>query len=386
MTVPRSILLATGFPPLVGGIETLLGEISRRLTPNPLVVAPPPAASPKLEVRQVPSEVRGLAGRLAYRAQWALHPSLHYLSTFWRPALDACRAQRPEVIQCGHLYLGPLAHLLSRRLRRPYVVYIHGREAWRGARQGVPAIDAFLRGGVLRGAGAVFVHGDFTAGLARAWGVTCERIVQVPYGAEPRAPVAAPAGARLLSVCRLLPQKGVDTVIRALPGLARHLPAVEYRVVGSGPDEGRLRALASELGVARRITFVGALPADSAELTEEYARCSLFVLPTRATPEGPFEGYGLVFLEAGAHGRPVLAGSTGGERDAVADGETGVLVDGGSPEVVERAIVELLLDPPRLRELGEAGRRRVETTHNWDRAAEVIEEVLTRVARRDLPR
>jgi phosphatidylinositol alpha-1,6-mannosyltransferase len=153
---------------------------------------------------------------------------------------------------------------------------------------------------------------------------------------------------------------------------------VSYRVVGTGPDEGRLKRLACELGVIGRVSFLGRL--SDAELAEEYQRCALFVQPSRRTAEGEVEGLGLVFFEAAAWGRPVVAGRSGGEIDAVVDGETGVLVNGESVDEVTQAIQSLLADPNRLRRLGENGRGRVESSHNWHNAAAKLDHLLQRLA------
>src|SRR5262245_10278711 len=115
----RSLLLAASFPPALGGIETLLYQTTRRLQDPPLVIAPRPASAPDLCVEQVTT---GLIARASYRPAWRLHPSLHYLQTFWRPTLHAIRRWRPRVLQAGHVYLAPLAWLLARRLGLPFVV------------------------------------------------------------------------------------------------------------------------------------------------------------------------------------------------------------------------------------------------------------------------
>jgi phosphatidylinositol alpha-1,6-mannosyltransferase len=376
----RSLLLTTSFPPTLGGLETLLYQTNRRLARPPLVLAPHPASAPDLVVQPVATTPRGLLGRATYRAVWRLHPSLHYSAAFLRPLLAALRGWRPRVLQVGHVYLAPLARLVARRAGLPYVVYVHGQEVWRGGRPaGVMPLDARLRGAALRQAAAVFAAGGFSAGLARDWGVAEATIVRVPFGADP-VPTACPAPgrARLLSVCRLVSRKGVDTVIRALPRIASTHPAVTYHVVGAGPDEPRLRALARDLGVADRVRFLGRV--DEATLHRAYRDCDLFVLPCRRTGDGSVEGYGLVYFEAAARGRAVLAGRSGGEVDAVVDGETGVLVDGDSVDAVAGAGIALLADPERLRRLGANGRRRVETTHNWTQAAAVVDRTLDRLA------
>jgi phosphatidyl-myo-inositol dimannoside synthase len=363
------MLLAASFPPALGGVETLLYQTNRRLSEPPLVLAPAPAAAPDLSVQRVPTD---LTARLLYRPLWALHPSLHFVRAFWLPALRGAMQWRPRVIQVGHVHLAPLGRLLARRLRVPYVVYAYGQEVWRGGRpMGLSTLDQALRGGALRNAHRVLVPGTFTASLLSDWCVASEKIVQVPYGAEPRPLAPEPTGTTLLTVARLVPRKGIDTLIRALKHLS---PEVEYRVIGSGPDEPRLRQIAMSEGVAERVHFLGRL--DDAALADEYRRCTLFALPARRTHEGDLEGYGLVYFEAAAWGRPVVAGRSGGEVDAVEDGRTGVLVDGASVAAVGDAIASLLADPKRLQALGAAGRRRVEMSHNWTRAAAVVDATL----------
>jgi phosphatidylinositol alpha-1,6-mannosyltransferase len=370
--VVRSLLLATSFPPAVGGVETLLYQTNRRLAEPPLVVGPSAGAA-DITVQPIPTT---LARRLVYRPTWFVHPALYYLAAWWGPALHAARQWRPQVIQVGHVYLAPLGWLLARRLRCPWLVYAYGQEVWRAGRpMGLGVADRVLRGRALAAADAVLVPGTFTAGLLADWGVCPERIVHVPFGAEPRPSATPPAGTSLLSVARLVPRKGIDTVIRALGRLD---PTIEYRVVGSGPDEPRLRALAAAEGVAERVTFLGRL--DDAALAREYQQCALFVLPARRTPDRQLEGYGLVYFEAAAWGRPVLAGRSGGEIDAVVDGQTGVLVDGASVNEVAAALDRLLGNKDQLRQMGEAGRRRVETTHNWSRAAAIVDQTLARLA------
>ena len=365
----RSLLLAASFPPRLGGVETLLYQTNRRLAEPPLVLAPTPAAAADMSVHAI---AMGLPERALYRPLWWLHPSLHFAQAFLGPALRAARTYHPEVIQAGHVYFAPLARLLARRLHIPYVVYAYGQEVWRGGRpMGRESLDERLRGAALRHADCVLVPGSFTAGLLRDWRVEPTRIEPIPYGAEPRPPAPPPTGSSLLSVARLVPRKGIDSVIRAL----RRLPAhVVYRVVGSGPDAARLRALAQEAGVSQRVQFLGRL--DDAALADEYRACTLFVLPARRTVAGDLEGYGLVYFEAAAWGRPVVAGRSGGEVDAVEDGRTGVLVDGTDDDAVANGIAALLADPGRLQALGAAGRARVEASHNWTCATARLDVIL----------
>ena len=145
---------------------------------------------------------------------------------------------------------------------------------------------------------------------------------------------------------------------------ARHRIAQEGRqlAVGQGPRPRLLLAA----GAIQEL-YGGRL--DDAALADEYRQCAMFVLPARRTAEGDLEGYGLVYFEAAAWGRPVVAGRSGGEIDAVEDGRTGVLVDGTDVNAVAGAIRTLLGDPQKLEALGAAGRKRVETTYNWTSAS-----------------
>lgn len=173
-------------------------------------------------------------------------------------------------------------------------------------------------------------------------------------------------GPRLLTLARLEPLKGVDAVIRALPDLARRFPGVVHVVAGTGDDAPRLRALAAEVGVSDRVVFAGRV--EGGRKTALYRAADLFVLPNRVVGNRQ-EGYGLVFAEAGLQGLPAVAGRSGGVADAVADGETGLLVDGASQAAVTAAIAELLADPARRAAMAAAARTRAEAA-TWPRLRE----------------
>ncbi len=166
------------------------------------------------------------------------------------------------------------------------------------------------------------------------------------------APFHGPAGGEtILCLGRLIPRKGQDQLLRALP----HLPRARLLLVGRGPDESRLRGIARELEVEDRVEFLGYL----ADPDPAWRRASIYAMPCREEADGDSEGYGLTFLEAGARGLPVVGGRTGGVPEAVLEGVTGLLVEPQDGEGLVAALGELLGDPQRGRALGEAGRRRV---------------------------
>ncbi|NLB96282.1 MAG: glycosyltransferase, partial [Armatimonadetes bacterium] len=172
----------------------------------------------------------------------------------------------------------------------------------------------------------------------------------------------------LVTVSRLLERKGHDVVLRALPRIAAAVPEVAYLVAGTGPREPVLRRLAGELGVAERVVFAGRVPDE--ELADYYGAADVFIHPNRELPNGDVEGFGIVFLEANAAGKPVIGGNSGGTPDAVVDGVTGFLIDPNDVDAVADAAIRLLTDRDLARKLGEQGRERARTEFTWERAVE----------------
>ena len=180
---------------------------------------------------------------------------------------------------------------------------------------------------------------------------------------------------------RLQRYKGIDTTLRALPAVLRQVPGAAYLVVGPPADDAEyLRGVAAAGGVADHVRFVGEV--EPAALPDYYAACDLFVMPTRteATARGLLaEGFGMVFLEAAAAGRPAIAGRAGGAPEAVVDGVTGLVVDPDDPGAVADAIVRLLTDRPLAERLGTQARARA-AAFAWEqvvpRAQDAVERLL----------
>jgi phosphatidylinositol alpha-1,6-mannosyltransferase len=171
----------------------------------------------------------------------------------------------------------------------------------------------------------------------------------------------------IVCVSRLVARKGQDTLIRALPEIRRRVPDAALLVVGSGPYRSALERLAEE-GPAGSVTFTGQVSED--DLPGYYAAGDVFAMPCRSRLGGlEVEGWGNVFIEAAACGRPVVVGDSGGARESVVDGETGILVDGRRIGEVADAVSALLLDTALAQRMGEAGRERVERSFTWPRAA-----------------
>ncbi len=176
-------------------------------------------------------------------------------------------------------------------------------------------------------------------------------------------------GDRPLVVCvsRLVARKGQDVLIRAMPRIRRRVPEAVLLIVGGGPYLPTLERLAAE-APAGSVLFSGQVSEE--DLPRYYAAGDVFAMPCRSRLGGlEVEGWGNVFIEAAACGRPVVVGDSGGAREALVDGETGVLVDGTDVDRVADAVADLLADPSRAAAMGAAGRARVERDHAWPRIA-----------------
>ncbi len=360
----RALLVTHDFPPLPGGESTWYAAICAELPPEAVFVLAP----------RMPGD-RAVDAALPYRVirRWAPdrpYPFARFLqiALFSVQAAWIVRRERIGVVHVAHLYLGPVGLALRRLCRTPYVLYLHGGEMapflrWRAVRDAVRTIIARAHRVVVNSAftnqyyaalGAQHPHTDVLtigADTDRFRPSLDTRAVRTRHGLD---------GARvILTVGRLIERKGHDVVLRALPRVRAAVGPVRYLIVGSGPEQPRLAALARELGCDADVVFAGRVSEE--ELPAYYAACDVFAMPSRALAQRDgIEGFGIVFLEAGACGRAVVGGRSGGVEDAVLDGETGVLVDPLSVDEVAEALTRLLLDHAEAERLGQAGRRRAE--------------------------
>jgi phosphatidyl-myo-inositol dimannoside synthase len=179
----------------------------------------------------------------------------------------------------------------------------------------------------------------------------------------------------VLCLSRLVPRKGQDMLIRALPSIRRRVDGAALVIVGGGPYLDTLRGLAERSGVADHVTFTGGVP--FAELPAFHAMADVFAMPCRTRGAGlDVEGLGIVFLEASATGVPVVAGSSGGAPETVQHNKTGMVVDGNSVKQIADTVSELLADPDRAAAMGAAGREWVTAQWRSDNLARRLSDLI----------
>jgi phosphatidylinositol alpha-1,6-mannosyltransferase len=175
----------------------------------------------------------------------------------------------------------------------------------------------------------------------------------------------------ILTIGRLIERKGQDTVIRAMPEILRSVPEAVYLIGGRGHYEPALKNLVEDMGLGEHVRFLGFVPAEDVALL--YSICYVFVMINRdSQTEGP-EGFGMVFTEASAAGKPVIGGRSGGTEDSIIDGVTGFRVDPNSVDAVADHVIRILKDDDLRTTLGKNGRDWVERTFDWREKAKQLE-------------
>ncbi|MCM1947850.1 MULTISPECIES: glycosyltransferase family 4 protein [Streptomyces] len=378
----KTLIVTNDFPPRPGGIQAFLHNMALRLDPDRLVVY---ASTWK----------RGREGAEATALFDAEQPFtvVRDRTTMLLPtprvtarATALLREHGCESVWFGAAApLGLMAPALRKAGAKRLVATTHGHEA--GWAQ-LPAARQLLRR-IGEGTDTITYLGEYTrTRIASALTpAAAGRMVQLPPGVDEKTFHPGSGGdevrARLgltdrpvvVCVSRLVPRKGQDTLIRALPRILRRVPDAVLLIVGGGPYEKDLRRLAVETGVTASVRFTGAVP--WSELPAHYGAGDVFAMPCRTRRGGlDVEGLGIVYLEASATGLPVVAGDSGGAPDAVLDGETGWVVRGESAEDTADRVTTLLLDPELRARMGERGRAWVEEKWRWDLLAERLRELL----------
>lgn len=362
----KHLLVTNDYPPKVGGIQSYLWELWRRLDPADVTVLTTPYDG-----------ADALDATAPHRIDRTREPVL-----IPNPMLVGKIEALAREVDARLLVLDPalplslLGPLVSRRLGIPWVIVVHGAEITVPGR--MPLTKAVL-GRVLRSSDGIIAAGGYPlAESERAAGRALPNVV-IPPGVDTsditplrrveRVAVRkrlgiAPETTLVFGLSRLVPRKGFDTLIEAAHVLARRGDDVAVAIAGDGRDRKRLERLAAD--GPGNVRLLGRVT--DAERAEYYGAADLFAMLCRDRWGGlEQEGFGIVFLEAAAAGVPSLAGRSGGSHEAVEHGETGLVVDTpDDAEAVADAVGSLVADPDLLAEMGRVARERAERVFDYD--------------------
>lgn len=372
----RLILVTQDFPPDVGGTQTYAFELATWLAAHCddfAVLAPliPGChtidAQLPYDVIRVPASYNTLglkAGPILTR----LANERDFDTTFhvqWQTLVSSAYAISRSPIQ--HVY-----------------VAAHGREL---LLQPLPLLKGLYnkyRKRLLGIADLAFPVSRYTSELLKGLGVSADRIHVIPNGVNSERFVPGASDELnvqlginerpvILTVCRLVQRKGIDAVLRALPTVIEAVPDVLYVVGGRGPDQERLEKLSNDLGVSDHVLFAGYISDE--DLPAYYNLCDVFTMPAHHHPPD-VEGFGLVFLEAGASGKACIGSTAGGIPDAIDDGKTGFLISPGDATHLSEKLIYLLKNPDAAAELGTQARLRATTEATWDSRASSMLDIM----------
>jgi phosphatidylinositol alpha-1,6-mannosyltransferase len=368
----KTLLVTNDFPPRPGGIQQFVHNLAIRQPPGSLVV---------------------------YASRWGSwssfdaeqpYPVIREDTTMLLPTPAVARRAASIALEhgCDRVWFGAMAPLglLAAGLKERTgitraVALTHGHEVGWAA---LPGARGMLRR-IARGVDVVTYLGEYTRIRLSKVLTGLTTLERLPPGVDVDAFNPSVSGSSfrtsygladrpvIVCVSRLVPRKGQDTLIRALPAVRREIPDAALLLVGGGPYKSTLESLAASLGLADDVVITGSVPWP--DLPAHYAAGDVFAMPCRTRRGGlDVEGLGIVYLEASATGLPVIGGDSGGAPDAVLEGETGYVVR--DPSAVANRLIELLGDPALARRMGEAGRKWVESDWRWEIQADRLSTLL----------
>ena len=363
----RKVLLLAPSLKALGGVQNYTGTLVRALRDV--------LGSERVRMVAVPGDPE-----VQENGSLALRPCVKV--RFLLSAITAAITWSPDLMICAHVGLAPAARLIQKLTGVRFWVVLYGIEVWGD----LPVMKL----NALRAAQRYVAITRFTldATIARHGLERHRELILPPTLPKGRSPSLRTDD--LASKCLTQPMvltvgrieaseryKGHDVMLEAWPAVLRKVPDAFYWIVGDGDDRRRLESRARELGIANSVHFAGAVSTE--ELDVCYDRCSVFAMPARtelssSVPCG--EGFGIVFLEAMAHGRPVVGPRLGAPAEFIRSGEHGLLVDPTDSREVAEALIELLEDPARARHMGDAGRTWVAQEFSYNRFCERLRDAL----------
>lgn len=354
----KTLLIALEFPPAVGGVETYYGKI-KQYWPESLHV-------------------------LTNSNNALISPFLPFFRWFkgFFTLIGILRRERPDWVLAGEILpIGTIVYLASFISTFKYGVFLHGLDFSLISQSSLKHTMAKL---ILARANIIICANHYTARQVKNKYPELTNIEVVNPGVEINdggVSLSSSLSAekkdsdsffKLVSVGRLVKRKGFDMTLQALSKVKDLIPEIRYTIIGNGQDKQYLEDLIRELRLGEIVSIFSDL--DNNEKNKYLADCDIFIMPSRDIA-GDYEGFGIVYLEAGLFGKPVIAGNSGGVSDAVENEVTGLLVDGENIDEIAKAIVRLYNDESLRHVLGDKGRAH-SLAHSWKERAETIYSLL----------
>jgi len=294
-----------------------------------------------------------------------------------------------DCLHCCDLFPQAFNGVFLRKIFRvPLLIFCHGDEiSQTDRRRHQPEVRNFI----YSQADAIVAANQFAWDGLKRIGVPVSRVHKLTPGVDRERFHPVPPNPELiqkhglagkkviLTVARLVPRKGHKVVLEALPKVLREVKNLRYLVAGEGPEKPRLEHQAKDLSICDAVIFLGDVPHD--RIREYYSICDVFVMINRLESQGDVESFGMVFTEAGAMGKPVIGGRSGGTAESILDGETGFLTDPDSSEEVAQRLRQLLTNDYLAQEMGTKGLRRVIDEFNWESRGRALRKITEHVVR-----
>lgn len=380
----RLLLLSTEFPPGPGGIGTHAYQLTLNLQSLGwevvVITSQDYASEAEIEAfnQAQPFEiVRLLSTPGSVRRLWARRQMISRKINEWQP----------DVIMGSGSRQVWMAALLAKYHRRPAVAVGHGTEFgftsyWKKR----------LTQWAFESVNMVICVSQYTASYMYGVGINARRVAVIPNGADAsrfkRLPLIVlegfrqekniPEGLLLLTVGNVTERKGQDVVIRALPHVLKQARDTHYLIAGLPSKKEEFQALARELGVEEHVHFLGRVPAE--DLLKYLNICDVFVMTSKHTADGDFEGYGIAVVEAALCGKPAVVSDNSGLAEAIVDQQTGLLARQNDPLSTAEALITLLRDETKRRAMGEAAYERASTEQTWEQRAAEYHRLLSELA------
>jgi phosphatidylinositol alpha-1,6-mannosyltransferase len=377
----KKLLLITGvFPPGIGGMQSYYHYLCLHSKWDVTVLAPHYDGDAEFDAQQPYKIIRGHFfenEKVNVSSWWRLYKAARHVS----------KEVNPDVTIYGYILIGFIGLLLKWITGNKYLVSTHGKDMLEF--RNIPILHSIVQL-ILRKADGILANSAYTKKLVLDYGVKPEQIALIYPGVDGAFEPADKdeqlvnqyglAGKYVLfTTGRLVRRKGHDRVIEALPTILQTIPEAVYLIIGDGPERSRLESLATEYGVAERVIFTGSVETTQ-QLGVHYNLGDQFIMSSRVLKiKGNVEGFGIVYMEAASCKKPIIAGDSGGVREAVLDGETGVLVPPGEPQAIADAVIHLYKEEGYRKQLIERAYARAKNEFQYPYLAGKMDAYLERV-------